>query len=51
MYKAPQDKIVTSRLCPLPVTESRRVNLDEASTVEEDLGPHVTQGDKLGAVL
>ena len=35
----------------VPVTQRRRINLDEASTVEEDLGTHVTQRDELGAVL
>ena len=35
----------------LPVTKCRCVNFDEASTVEEHLGSHVTESDELGAVL
>lgn len=35
----------------LPVHQAECVNLDEAGTVNEHLGTHVTQGDKLGSVL
>ena len=34
-----------------PVSEGVGIDLDEASTVDENLGPHVTHGDQLGAVL
>ena len=33
------------------LTKSRRVYLDEAGTVDEDLGPHVAGGDELLPVL
>lgn len=35
----------------LPVSKRGGVNLDEASTVNEDFGSHMAHGDQLGPVL